>query len=190
MARLLAIYKERVVPELMKRFGYANRLAVPRLEKIVVNMGVGGATENRKRLDDAMRDLAVITGQKPAVRRARKSVAAFRLREGMPIGCKVTLRGRRMYEFMDRLISLAIPRIRDFRGLSPQAFDGRGNLTIGIAEQVVFPEVDIDKMEFVQGMDITFRISGGSDEASRELLTILGFPFRREESLVRARARA
>ena len=179
MARLLDQYREKVVPELMQKFGYANRMAVPRIEKIVVNMGVGGATENKKRLEDAMRDLAVITGQKPSVCRAKKSVAGFRLRQGQEIGCKVTLRGDRMYEFLDRLISMAIPRIRDFRGFSLEAFDGGGNYTLGIAEQVVFPEIDIDKVEFVQGMDITFRMTGNSVDVSRELLRLLGFPMRR-----------
>ena len=178
MARLLEQYRNEIAPELIRRFEYSNPMAAPRLEKIVVSMGVGRATENRKRLDDAVRDLATITGQQPVVCRARKSVSAFRLRQGQEIGCKVTLRGRRMYEFLDRLISLAIPRIRDFRGFSEKAFDGRGNYTLGVAEQVVFPEVDIDKVEFVQGMDITFRVTGNSDEASRELLRLFGFPFR------------
>jgi len=178
MARLRELYEEQVVPELMKRFGRSNRLAVPRLEKIVVNMGVGRATENRKRLEDAMRDLATVTGQKPVVCRARKSVAAFKLRAGNEIGCKVTLRGERMWEFLDRLVSLAIPRIRDFRGFSDTAFDQAGNYTLGLNEQTVFPEVNIDKVEFVQGMDVTMRIVGGSEAASREMLTLLGFPFR------------
>jgi len=178
MARLLNQYHEQVAPELMRKFGYTNRMAVPRLEKIVVNMGVGRATENKKRLEDAMRDLATITGQKPCVCKARKSVSAFRLRQGQEIGCKVTLRKKRMYEFLDRLISLAIPRIRDFRGWSLSAFDGRGNYSLGISEQVVFPEINIDKVEFVQGMDITLRITGHSDEVSREMLRLLGFPFR------------
>jgi len=186
VARLLERYKNEVVPELMAKFGYDNVLAVPRLEKIVVNMGVGRAAENRKRLDDAMRDLATITGQKPVVCKARKSVAGFRVRKGNEIGCKVTLRGRRMWEFLDRLISLAIPRIRDFRGLSPHSSDGRGNYSLGLAEQTVFPETDIDKVEFVQGMDITLCISGGDDAASIEMLRLLGFPFRREERADRA----
>jgi len=181
MARLLDLYKDKVVPELMKQFGYKNRLAVPRLEKIVVNMGVGKATENKKRLEDAVRDLATITGQKPLVTRARKSVSAFKVRKGNEIGCKVTLRGKRMYEFLDRLVSLAMPRIRDFRGYSPAAFDGRGNYTVGLAEQTVFPEINVDKVEFTQGMDVTLAISGESDDASRELLRTLGFPFSREE---------
>ena len=179
MARLQKLYREEVVPELMKRFGYSNRMAVPRLEKIVVNMGVGRATENRKRLEDARRDMATVTGQRPVVCRARKSVAAFKLRAGNEIGCKVTLRGERMWEFLDRLVSLAIPRIRDFRGFSEKAFDRGGNYTLGLNEQTVFPEVNIDKIEFVQGMDVTIRIIGGNEAASREMLTLLGFPFRR-----------
>jgi large subunit ribosomal protein L5 len=188
MARLLDQYKQKVVPELMKQFGYTNPLAVPRLRKIVVNMGVGKAVENKKRLEDAVRDLAAITGQKPVITKAKKSVSAFKLRKGNDIGCKVTLRGPRMYEFLDRAISLAMPRIRDFRGFSPKAFDGRGNYSLGLAEQTVFPEINIDKLEFVQGMDITLTFSGGSDEASRELLRQLGFPFRRDESERKGRA--
>lgn len=182
MARLLDQYKEKVVPELMSQFGYTNVMAVPRLTKIVVNMGVGEASDNKKRLEDVVRDLATITGQKPLTTRAKKSVSAFKLRQGMDIGCKVTLRGKRMYEFMDRLISLAMPRIRDFRGFNPKSFDGRGNYSMGLTEQTVFPEINIDKVEFTQGMDITFVISGGNDDASRELLRLLGFPFRRDES--------
>lgn len=181
MARLLELYKEKVVPELMAEFGYANRLAVPRLEKIVVNMGVGRATENKKRLEDATRDLATITGQKPLVCRAHKSVAGFHLRAGNEIGCKVTLRGKHMWEFLDRLVSLAIPRIRDFRGFSEKAFDGRGNYTLGLGEQTVFPEINLDKVEFAQGMNVTLAISGGNDEASRKMMGLLGFPFRRAE---------
>ncbi len=190
MARLMELYKEKAVPELVRKLGYTNWLAVPRLEKIVVNMGVGRATENQKRLEDAIRDLGTITGQRPLITRARKSVAGFKLRKGNEIGCKVTLRGRRMYEFLDRLISLAIPRIRDFRGFSPAAFDGRGNYTLGVAEQGVFPEVDLDKVEFVQGMDITLRIIGGTDETSKEMLKMFGFPFRSDERLSKQRARA
>ena len=178
MARLLERYKQEVVPGLMREFGYANRMQVPRLEKIVVNMGVGQATENKKRLEDAMRDLATIAGQKPVVARAKRAVSGFRLRSGVEIGCKVTLRGERMYEFLDRLISLAIPRIRDFRGFADTSFDGQGNYSLGLSEQVVFSEIDMDKVEFVQGMDITMRITGESDKASRELLRLLGFPFR------------
>lgn len=181
MARLQETYKTKAVPELMRKFGYENALSVPRLLKVVVNMGVGEASENKKRLEDAARDLGTITGQKPLITRAKKSVSGFKLREGNEIGCKVTLRGQRMYEFLDRLISLAMPRIRDFRGFSPNGFDGRGNYSLGLAEQTVFPEINIDKVEFVQGMDITLVFSGGNDEASRELLVQLGFPFRRAE---------
>jgi large subunit ribosomal protein L5 len=190
MARLLDAYREKIVPELKSRFGYTNTLAVPRLEKIVVNMGVGKATENKKRLEDAAKDLAAITGQKPLITRARKSVSAFKLRQGNEIGCKVTLRGKRMYEFLDRLISLAMPRIRDFRGFSPDSFDRSGNYTLGLAEQLVFPEINIDKVEFVQGMDITIVITGGSREASRELLRMMGFPFRREPTAFGHKVRA
>jgi large subunit ribosomal protein L5 len=179
MARLHELYKDKVVSELMKQFGYANVMAVPRLEKIVVNMGVGKATENKKALEDASRDLTIITSQKPFICRARKSVAGFHLRAGNEIGCKVTLRGRRMWEFLDRLVSLAIPRIRDFRGFPETSFDGNGNYTLGLTEQAVFPEINIDKNEFVQGMDVTFRFSGANDDASRELMRLLGFPFRR-----------
>jgi len=190
MARLLDAYREKIVPELKTKFGYTNTLAVPRLEKVVVNMGVGKATENKKRLEDAVKDLAAITGQKPLVTRARKSVSAFKLRQGNEIGCKVTLRGKRMYEFLDRLISLAMPRIRDFRGFSPDSFDQSGNYTLGLSEQSVFPEINIDKVEFVQGMDITIVITGGSAEASRELLRMMGFPFRREPAATEHKARA
>jgi len=178
MARILEKYKSEVVPKLMERFGYKNRLAVPKLMKIVVNMGVGRATESSKRLDDAVRDLALITGQRPAIAKARKSVAGFRLRTGLPIGCKAVLRGARMYEFFDRLVSVAIPRIRDFRGLRPDSFDGNGNYTLGIAEQAVFPEVNMDDVEFVQGMDVTFVTSSRTDEEGLELLRLLGLPFR------------
>ena len=178
MARLQDMYKDKVVPELMQKFGYANRMAVPRLEKIVVNMGVGKATENKKRLEDAVRDLATITGQKPLVTLARKSVSAFKLRQGNAIGCKVTLRGKRMYEFLDRLITLAIPRVKDFRGLNPSAFDGRGNYNMGLVEQTVFPEIDPTTVTTTQGMNINFQTSAKTDEEARELLTMLGMPFK------------
>jgi large subunit ribosomal protein L5 len=178
MARLMDKYRSEVVPALMERFGIQNRMAVPRIDKVVVNMGVGKATENKKFLDDAARDLGVITGQKPKITTARGSVSGFRLREGNPIGCMVTLRGRRMYEFLDRLISIVIPRIRDFRGVSPRAFDGRGNYSMGLAEQIVFPEIDIDSVEQAQGMNITITIKNGTDEMSFELLKGLGMPFR------------
>lgn len=179
MARLLDRYRDEIVPAMVERFGYGNPLEVPRLEKVTVNMGVGRAMDDAKRLEEACRDLALITGQKPIVTRARKSIAGFKLRKGMPVGCMVTLRGRRMYEFIDRLVSVAIPRIRDFRGLPTSSFDGRGNYSLGLAEQIVFPEVDIDSVEVVQGMDIAITIRNSSDEESLELLTRFGFPFRR-----------
>jgi large subunit ribosomal protein L5 len=172
-------YDEEIASRLQERFGITNRMAVPRLQKIVVNMGIGEALEQKNRLDSASAELAAITGQQPVVTRARKSIAGFKLREGNPIGLKVTLRRERMYEFLDRLIHVALPRIRDFRGVSPDSFDGHGNYSIGIDEQIVFPEIDPDKMEFVQGMDITMVISGDSDEQSRELLREFGMPFSR-----------
>lgn len=178
MARLHSIYREKVLPDLMEKFGVDNPMAVPRLEKICVNMGVGRAVENRKFLDDATADLARITGQRPKMTVARRSVSGFKLREGNPIGCMVTLRGRRMYEFLDRLVSIVIPRIRDFRGLSPRAFDGRGNFSMGLSEQIVFPEIDLDSVEHTQGMNVTITIKNGTDETSFELLKGLGMPFR------------
>ncbi|MEN8148263.1 MAG: 50S ribosomal protein L5 [Planctomycetota bacterium] len=178
MARLKSKYADEVVPALMERFSIENRMAVPRLDKITVNMGVGKATENKKFLEDASRDLGIITGQKPKINAARRSVSGFRLREGNAIGCMVTLRGRRMYEFLDRLISIVIPRIRDFRGLSPRSFDGRGNYSMGLSEQIVFPEIDLDSVEHTQGMNVTITIKNGTDEMSFELLKSLGMPFR------------
>jgi large subunit ribosomal protein L5 len=178
MVRLKDKYAEEDVPSLMERFSIENRMAVPRLDKITVNMGVGEATENKKFLEDASRDLGVITGQKPKINPARRSVSGFRLREGTPIGCMVTLRGKRMYEFLDRLISIVIPRIRDFRGLSPRSFDGRGNFSMGLSEQIVFPEIDLDSVEHTQGMNVTITIRNGTDEMSFELLKGLGMPFR------------
>lgn len=178
MARLFEKYDQEVVPALMERFGIGNRMAVPRIDKITVNMGVGKATENKKFLDDASRDLGIVTGQKPKITRARGSVSGFRLREGNPIGCMVTLRGKRMYEFLDRLISIVMPRIRDFRGISPRAFDGRGNYSMGLSEQIVFPEIDLDSVEQTQGMNITITVRNGTDEMSFELLKGLGMPFR------------
>ena len=189
MARLYEKYKNEIVPELQKRFGIKNRLAVPRLVKIVVNMGVGRAAQPKERhiLDEVSRHLALITGQKPLVTRARKSVSGFRIRRGFPVGLKVTLRGRRMYEFLDRLISLAIPRVRDFRGLDPNAFDGHGNYTFGVTEQLIFPEVDPDDVHYTQGMHITLVTTAKNDEQARQLLTLLGLPFRRQQA-PRARA--
>ena len=177
MARLKERYFKEIVPQLAEKLGSRNTMAVPRLTKIVVNMGVGLALENADRLEKAMSDLAIITGQKPVLRKATKSVAGFKLREGSPIGCKVTLRRERMFEFLDRLINVALPRIRDFRGLSARSFDGTGNYSLGISEQSVFPEVDVDKVEFVQGMDITIVTTAKSDDDCRELLAEFGMPF-------------
>jgi len=174
--RLLTKFREEVAGALREQFGYTNPMMVPTLQKIVINMGIGKATENKARLEHAQRELGVITGQKPLVTKARKSVAGFKIREGYPIGCAVTLRGARMWEFLDRLTTIAIPRIRDFRGL-PNKLDGRGNYTMGLSEQSVFPEVNLDKVEFVQGMHITFVTSARTDEEGLALLTKLGMPF-------------
>ncbi len=182
MARLLEKYQKEIVPELKKTLGRDNPLALPRIEKIVVSMGVGKAVENKNRIDAAAKDLQAITGQKPAVCPARKSVATFKLRQGQPIGLKVTLRGGRAYEFLDRLVSIVIPRIRDFRGLSPKAFDEAGNYNLGISEQVVFPEISLDKVEFVQGMNITIGIKSRRRADSFELLKRLGVPFRQPDA--------
>jgi large subunit ribosomal protein L5 len=179
MSRLKLEYKSDVVPALRKEFDIKNVMDVPRLEKIVVNMGVGEAISNAKLLDAAMEDLAAITSQKPRVNRSRISVAAFKLREGMAVGCKVTLRGKRMYEFYDRLVNIALPRIRDFRGVSDKAFDGRGNYTLGIKEQIIFPEIDYDKIAQSFGMDITIVTSARTDEQCKSLLTHMKMPFRR-----------
>lgn len=180
MARLLDKYRKDIVPEMMKKFGYSNRLQVPAMKKIVVNMGVGIATQERKVLDDAAGELALIVGQRPVLTRAKKAISNFKLREGNPIGCKVTLRGKRMYEFFDRLVNSTLPRIRDFRGVSDNSFDGRGNYTFGLSEQIVFPELDIDKVKRVQGMDICVVTSSGTDEEAKELLGLLGMPFVRK----------
>jgi large subunit ribosomal protein L5 len=175
--RLKKIYVDKVVGELSTKFGYTNVMEAPRLIKIVVNMGVGEGSRDIKLLDAATHDLTQITGQKPVITRAKKSIANFKIRAGMPVGCKVTLRGNRMYEFFDRLVNIAIPRIRDFRGVSPNSFDGRGSYTVGIREQVIFPEIDLDKVIRTQGMDITIVTSAKSDEEARELLRYLGMPF-------------
>ncbi|HET6498939.1 MAG TPA: 50S ribosomal protein L5 [Coriobacteriia bacterium] len=172
-------YRAEVVPALMERFGYTNVNQVPRFEKIVVNMGVGEAAADIKQLDAAMADLATVTGQKPMVTRAKRSIAGFKIRQHMPIGAKVTLRGDRMWEFFDRLMSTAIPRIRDFRGLSASSFDGRGNYSMGVTEQLIFPEVDYDKVDRIRGMDVTFVTSAKSDEEARALLEAFSFPFKR-----------
>ncbi len=180
MVRLTEKYQKDIVPELIKKFKFKNKLSVPKIQKIVVNMGIGKAVENKKLIEDAVRHLSTITCQKPLVTKAKKAIAGFKLRQGQAIGCKVTLRGKRMFEFLDRLISIVLPRIRDFRGLSPKSFDGRGNYTLGITELAVFPEINIDTVEAVQGMDVTFVISGNSDEQSRELLKLIGMPLRAE----------
>ncbi|HRU06490.1 MAG TPA: 50S ribosomal protein L5 [Candidatus Brocadiia bacterium] len=180
--RMLVKYRTEVLPQMMKEMGYRNALAAPRLDKIVVSMGVGKATENKKRLEDATKDLSRITGQKPLVCKAKRAVSAFRVRVGQEVGLKVTLRGVRMYEFLDRLISLVFPRIRDFRGLSDTAFDGRGNYSVGLTEQGVFPEIDQNALEFNQGMNIAFCIKNGTDEASREFLRRMGMPIRKPET--------
>lgn len=177
MPRLKMLYFEKVIPELSARFGHTNIMQAPRLVKIVVNMGVGEGARDIKLLDAATAELTQITGQKPVITRAKKSIANFKIRAGMPIGCKVTLRGNRMYEFFDRLVNIAIPRIRDFRGLSPRSFDGRGGYTFGVREQLIFPEINLDKVIRTQGMDITIVTSAKSDEESRELLRRLGMPF-------------
>ena len=178
MTRLEQKYKEKVVPELMKKFSYENVMQVPRITKITVNMGVGGAMADKKLIDHATSDLIKIAGQKPVVTLARKSVAAFKVREGWPIGCKVTMRRTRMYEFMDRLMSIAIPRIRDFRGLNGKSFDGRGNYSMGVREQIIFPEIDYDKVDMVRGMDITITTTARTDEEGRALLDAFNFPIK------------
>jgi len=173
------MYKSEVVAGMTKKFGYKNVMEVPKINKIVINMGVGEAKDNAKVLDTAIKDLEIIAGQKPVITKARKSIANFKLREGMAIGCKVTLRGEKMYEFADRLINLALPRVRDFRGVNPNAFDGRGNYSLGIKEQLIFPEIEYDKVDKVRGMDIIFVTTANTDEEARELLTQFGMPFRK-----------
>ncbi|MEE8885994.1 MAG: 50S ribosomal protein L5 [Eubacteriales bacterium] len=177
MSRYKELYDNTIVDALTKKFDYKNPMEVPKLAKIVINMGVGEAKENAKVLDSAVSDLEKISGQKPIITKAKKSVANFKIREGMPIGCKVTLRGERMYEFADRLINLALPRVRDFRGVNPNAFDGRGNYALGIKEQLIFPEIDYDKIDKVRGMDIIFVTTAKTDEEARELLAQFGMPF-------------
>ena len=182
MARLKDLYKSKIVPELVKEFGYKNSMAVPQMEKIVISMGIGRATQDKKFLELAKKDLTMIAGQMPIVCKAKKSVSNFKVREGMDTGLKVTIRGVRMYEFMDRLISLAIPRVRDFRGLNDNSFDGRGNYSMGLAEQSVFPEINAAKMEFQQGMNIAFITTAKTNEEAKKLLELFGMPFRRPES--------
>ena len=178
MARLLSKYREEILPALREEFGYRNILEVPRLEKIVVNVGLGEGSRTPELLDAAALELAAITGQRPVITRARKSIANFRLRQGMPVGCRVTLRGARMYEFLDRLVNAGLPRIRDFRGVSPKAFDGRGNYTLGLREQILFPEIEYDKVSNVHGMDICIVSTAKTDEEARALLRHFGMPFR------------
>ncbi len=178
MARLKDFYKKEVVPGLMKRFGFKNLMEVPRLEKIVINIGVGDAIQNIKLLDAAMAELSLISGQKPMIRRAKRSISNFKLKAGMPIGCMVTLRKSRMYEFFDRLANVTIPRVRDFRGTSPKSFDGRGNYTLGIREQIIFPEIDYDKVQKIRGMNISIITTAETDEGAYHLLKALGMPFR------------
>jgi large subunit ribosomal protein L5 len=178
MSRLYERYEKEIVPTLAKKLGRSNRLSLPRLQKIVLNMGVGKALQDKNRLPEAAEHLALITGQKPQITRAKQSISGFRLRAGYEIGCRVTLRGKRMYEFLDRLICLALPRIRDFRGVNPKSFDGNGNYNMGLTEQLVFPEIDPDKVNFTQGMDITIVTSTRKDEEARELLKLFGMPFR------------
>lgn len=178
MSRMKKKYLEEVRPALVKEFAYKSVMQAPRIEKVVINMGLGEGKENPKILDAAVNDLSIITGQKPIITRARRSVASFKVREGMPIGCKLTLRGIRMYDFLDKLFNIALPRVRDFRGISPHSFDGRGNFTIGIKEQLIFPEIEYSNVERILGMDITIVTTAGSDEEARELLALLGMPFR------------
>ena len=176
-SRLKEKYENEVVPTLMREFNYKNRMAVPRLEKTVINVGVGEAIQNAKALDAATRDIAAITGQRPVVTRAKKSIAAFKVRTGMPIGATVTLRGQRMYDFLDKLFNVALPRVRDFHGVSPKSFDGRGNYTLGLREQLVFPEIEYDKIDKLRGMEITIVTTARTDEEARRLLELLGMPF-------------
>ena len=177
MSRMQEKYKNEVAPALMAKFGYKSTMQIPKLEKIVINIGMSDAKENPKVIDAAMNDLALITGQKPVVTKARKSVANFKLREGMNIGCKVTLRSEKMYEFLDRLFSIALPRVRDFKGINPNSFDGRGNYSLGIKEQLIFPEIDYDKIDKIRGMDIIMVTTAKTDEETRELLSLMGAPF-------------
>jgi large subunit ribosomal protein L5 len=178
MARLQQVYKEKVVPKLLTEFAYKNVMQVPRVKKITLNMGVGEAVADKKQIENAVRDMTAIAGQKPVVTKARKSIAGFKIRDGWPIGCKVTLRGEHMWEFLDRLIAISIPRIRDFRGLNGKAFDGRGNYSMGVREQIMFPEIDYDKVDALRGLDITITTSAQTDEEGKALLKAFNFPFR------------
>jgi len=179
--RLKSDYEDRIVKAMTEKFGYKNRLEVPRLEKIVINMGVGEATQDKKRVETAAAEMLQISGQKPVITKAKKSIAQFKLREGMPIGCKVTLRRDRMFEFLDRLVTVALPRVRDFRGLNPKSFDGRGNYAMGLKEQIIFPEINYDQIDKVRGMDVIITTTAKTDEEARELLRLFNFPFPQEE---------
>jgi large subunit ribosomal protein L5 len=179
--RLKRDYDDRIVKAMTERFGYKNRLEVPRLDKIIINMGVGEATQDKKRVETAAAEMQQIAGQKPVITKAKKSIAQFKLREGMPIGCKVTLRRERMYEFLDRLVTIALPRVRDFRGLNPRSFDGRGNYALGLKEQIIFPEINYDQIDKVRGMDVIITTTAKTDEEARELLRLFNFPFPAEE---------
>ena len=182
MSRYRDLYKDQIIDGMTKKFGYKNVMEVPRLEKIVLNMGVGEAKENAKVLESAVRDLETITGQKAVITKAKKAIANFKIREGMQIGCKVTLRGEKMYEFLDRLVNLALPRVRDFRGVNPDAFDGRGNYALGIKEQIIFPEIEYDKIDKVRGMDVIIVTTAKTDEEARELLTQFGMPYQKAQA--------
>jgi large subunit ribosomal protein L5 len=178
MARLFEQYKQEITPKMMEKFAYKNVMQVPKIDKVIINIGVGEAIQNPKALDGAVNDLMIITGQKPVITKAKKSIAGFKLREGMPIGCKVTLRGERMYDFLNRLVNIVLPRVRDFRGVSPQAFDGRGNYSLGIKEQTIFPEIEYDKIDKIRGLEVIIVTTAKTDEEARELLKSMGMPFR------------
>ena len=178
MARLSQVYNEKVVPKLLKEFAYKNVMQVPRIKKVTLNMGVGEAVADKKQIENAVRDMTAIAGQKPVVTKSRKSIAGFKIRDGWPIGCKVTLRGEHMWEFLDRLIAISIPRIRDFRGMNGKSFDGRGNYSMGVREQIMFPEIDYDKVDAIRGLDITITTSAETDEEGKALLRAFNFPFR------------
>jgi large subunit ribosomal protein L5 len=186
--RMKAIYDDRIIKAMTEKFGYKNALEIPRIEKIVLNMGVGEATQDKKRVDQAASEMELIAGQKPVVTKAKKSIAQFKLREGMPIGVKVTLRRERMYEFLDRFITIALPRVRDFRGLNPKSFDGRGNYACGIKEQIIFPEINYDRIDKVRGMDVIVTTTAKTDDEARELLRLFGFPFPQEEQAEQKKA--
>jgi large subunit ribosomal protein L5 len=182
-ARLQKLYEDKIVAAMTEKFGYENAMQVPKIEKIVLNMGVGDATQDKKRVDQAAAEMELIAGQKPVITKAKKSIAQFKLREGMPIGCKVTLRRERMYEFLDRFVTVALPRVRDFRGLNPKSFDGNGNYATGLKEQLIFPEISYDKVDRIRGMDVIVTTSANTDDEARELLRLFGFPFPQEEKI-------